>query len=189
VTTQPTRTVTRLLRAWSDGEEDALQQLTPLVEAELRRLARAYMARERRDHTLQATALVNEAFLKMVAQRGLTWQSRAHFFGIAAQAMRRILVDHARRRGSQKRGAGAEKVSLDDEIVIGTPKSDHMLSSLEDSLDRLAETHPKEARVVEMRFFGGLTFEECGCVLGVTPRTISKYWAFAQAWLYREMSR
>src|SRR5215510_11414895 len=148
--------VTELLRAWSDGDDAALDRLIPIVEAELRRLARGYMRRERRDHTLQVTALVNEAFLRLADARQLRWQDRAHFLGISARLMRRVLVDHARARGYQKRGGGARRVMLDEALVVSPSLSVDMLA-LDRALDELAAADPRKARVIELRFFGGLT--------------------------------
>ena len=178
--------VTELLQKWSEGRQDALNQLLPLVHSELRRLARSYMRRERPDHTLQATALVNEAFLKLVDQRAVRWQNRAHFFGIAAQAMRRILVDHARAHVSGKRGAGDRAVPLDDSLVsTGMPSGD--LLALDEALTRLATFDPQQSRVVEMRFFGGLTMEETAEALRISPATVGREWTMAKAWLYEQI--
>jgi RNA polymerase sigma factor (TIGR02999 family) len=151
--------VTALLRAWSDGDEAALDQLLPLVEAELRRLARVYMSKERRDHTLQTTALVNEAFVRLVDAQGLRWQDRSHFLGISARLMRRVLVDHARARGYQKRGGGAQRVTLTDALLV-TPESSLHLLDLDRALEALAGVDARKAQVVELRFFGGLSVEE-----------------------------
>ncbi len=183
------RDITAVLLQTTAGSPEAADQLFTLLYDELRERATALLRREKPGHTLRSTDLVHEAYLRLADQSRCQWQDRAHFIAIASRAMRRILVDHARRRGSQKRGAGAEKISLDDGLIIGTEESDEMLRSLEDALGKLAEHHPKEARVVEMRYFGGLTFEECAVVLGVTSRTVSRYWGFAQTWLFREMSR
>jgi RNA polymerase sigma-70 factor (ECF subfamily) len=185
VTTQPTRTVTRLLRAWSDGEEDALQQLTPLVEAELRRLARGYMVRERRGHTLQPTALVNEAFLRLTGARGIRWQDRAHFLGISARLMRRVLVDHARSRASRKRGGDADRVALDEGIAA--PERAIDIVALDRALEALAAVDVRKSRTIELRFFGGLSVEETAEVLRVSPDTVKRDWRLAKLWLLREL--
>jgi RNA polymerase sigma factor (TIGR02999 family) len=183
------RDLTSILLETTAGSPQAADQLFTLLYDELRERATALLRRERHGHTLRSTDLVHEAYLRLADPTRCQWQDRAHFLAVASRAMRRILVDHARRRGSRKRGSDSVKVSLDETIVIGTDESDHVLASLEEALERLTVHHSAAARVVEMKFFGGLTFEECGCVLGVTPRTISKYWRFAQAWLFREMSR
>jgi RNA polymerase sigma factor (TIGR02999 family) len=178
--------VTQLLRAWSEGDERALDKLLPLVDAELRRLARAYMGRERRGHTLQTTALVNEAFVRLVDARGLRWQDRAHFLGIAARLMRRVLVDHARARDSQKRGGGAHRVSLEDGMaVLSAPDVD--VIALDRALDALAAVDPRKSRVVELRFFGGLSVEETAEVLHVSTDTIKRDWRLAKLWLLHEL--
>ena len=180
--------VTGLLVNWSNGDQQALEELMPLVYGELRRLAKAYLRRERSDHTLQSTALVNEAFLRLVNQRNVQWKNRAHFFGIAAQLIRRILVDHARAHQADKRGAGASKLSLDE--AIGVPeKQDLDLVALDDALQKLSELDPQQGRIVELRFFAGLSIEETGEVLGVSPATVKREWSTARAWLYRELSR
>ncbi len=178
--------VTALLRAWSGGDEAALGQLLPLVEAELRRLARAYMARERIGHTLQATALVNEAFLRLVGAQHVQWQDRAHFLGISARLMRRVLVDHARARGMQKRGAGAYTVPLDENMAI-TPAADLNLLVLDRALEALAAVDERKCRVIEMRFFGGMTVEETAAALRVSTDTVKRDWRLAKLWLLREI--
>jgi len=178
--------VTVLLSALTRGEEDAAGKLIPVVYDELRRLAASYMRRERVDHTLQATALVNEAYLKLVEQRSVDWQSRAHFFGIAAQLMRRILIDHARGHLRQKRGGEQIVVSLDDAFIISEKQGGELLA-LDDSLNQLAKIDPRQARVVELRFFGGLTVEEAANVLGVSPKTVKRDWNVAKAWLYADL--
>src|SRR5215813_1712759 len=150
--------VTELLRAWSDGDDGALERLMPIIEAELRRLARGYMRRERRDHTLQVTALVNEAFLRLVGAQRLRWQNRAHFLGISARLMRRVLVDHARARGYRKRGGGAQQVTL-DERMLNSPAPSIDLLALDRALEVLAAADPRKGQVIELRFFGGLTAE------------------------------
>jgi RNA polymerase sigma-70 factor (ECF subfamily) len=178
--------VTRLLRAWSDGDETALAQLVPLVEAELRRLARAYMARERKGHTLQPTALVNEAFLRFIDARHVRWQDRAHFIGIAARLMRRVLVDHARSRGYQKRGGGVERVMIEEaRFVAAEPALD--VVELDRALEAFAAVDARRSQVVELRFFGGLTAEETAEVLHVSAETVKRDWRLAKLWLLREL--
>jgi RNA polymerase sigma-70 factor, ECF subfamily len=178
--------VTKLLRAWSGGDEAALGELIPLVEAELRRLARIYMARERLGHTLQTTALVNEAFLRLIDARQVGWQDRAHFLGIAARVMRRVLVDHARTRGVQKRGGGGYKVPLDDAMAV-SPARDFNLLALDRALEMLAAVDERKSRVIEMRFFGGMTVEETAEALHVSPDTVKRDWRLAKLWLLREL--
>ncbi len=183
----PQSEVTRLLKEWGNGRQEALDQLLPRIYAELRRLASSYLRRERPDHTLQPTALVHEAFLKLVDQRAVRWQNRAHFFGIAAQAMRRILVDHARAHAADKRGAGERAVSLDEvSVAIGAPDIDVL--ALDEALTRLAALDLQQSRVVELRFFGGLTLEETAQVLNISPATVGREWTLAKAWLYAELS-
>ena len=179
--------VTELLRAWGQGDAQALDRLTPLVYQELRRIAGRYMARERRDHTLQATALVNEAYLRLVDAKEVSWHDRAHFFAISSQTMRRILVDFARARHSRKRDSGAKALSLEESLVVrGQPGAD--LVALDDALNALAEVDPRKSRVVELRFFGGLSVEETAEVLNVSPETVKRDWKLAKAWLLRELS-
>ena len=180
--------VTQLLQAWGRGEEAALEKLVPLVHQELRHLARRYMFGERAGHTLQTTALVNEAYLKLLDCRKVQWQNRAHFFAISAQLMRRILVDSARARGYQKRGGGAPKVTL-DEGLIGPKEKGKDLVALDDALVALAAMDPRKSRVVELRFFGGLSAEETAEVLKVSPETVLRDWRLAKAWLAREMRK
>jgi len=178
--------VTHLLRAWSDGDPHALEHLLPLVEAELRRLAGAYMARERREHTLQPTALINEAFIRLAGAKSVRWQDRAHFFGISARLMRRVLVDHARARGFQKRGPRVEKISLDD-VSIAAPEPSVDVIALDLALSTLAQKDERMGRVVELRFFGGLTIEETADVLHVSPDTVKREWRLARLWLLRQL--
>jgi RNA polymerase sigma-70 factor, ECF subfamily len=180
--------VTRLLQAWSQGKDAALEELLPLVHQELRRLARRYMFGERPGHTLQTTALVNEAYLRLVNSRQVNWQNRAHFFAISAQLMRRILVDYARARGYQKRGGGVPKVTL-DEALMGPQEKGHDLVALDDALKVLAEVDPRKSKVVELRFFGGLSVEETAKVLKISPDTVHRDWRLAKAWLAREMGK
>jgi RNA polymerase sigma factor (TIGR02999 family) len=183
-----TQQVTRLLMDWSNGDQSALEQLTPLVYSELRRLAGRYLRKERPDHTLQSTALVHEAFIRLIDQKSVKWQNRAHFFGVAAQMIRRILVDHARNRHASKRGSGAPRLSLDEAIALPDRK-DLDLVALDDALNSLAKIDPQQARIVELRFFTGLTVEETAEVLGISPATVKRDWVTAKAWLYRDISR
>ena len=178
--------VTELLRAWRDGDDGALERLVPLVEAELRRLARAYMRRERRDHTLQTTALVNEAFLRLTDARHVRWEDRAHFLGISARLMRRVLVDHARSRGYRKRGGGAQRVTL-SEGLVASPEPTLDVVALDRALQALEAVDPRKSRMVELRFFGGLSVEETAQVLAVSPDTVKRDWRLAKLWLLREL--
>ena len=182
----PPSGVTQLLRAWGEGDDHALDALVPLVEAELRRLARGYMSRERQDHTLQTTALINEAFVRLVDARDIRWQDRAHFLGITARLMRRVLVDHARARGYKKRGGGAVNVSLDEGMAV-SPPPDVDVVALDDALEALAAVDARKGRVIELRFFGGLTVEETAEVLQVSTDTVKRDWRLAKLWLLREM--
>ena len=177
--------VSDLLSAWSDGDEQALDRLTPIVYDELRRLARYYMSTERAGHSLQTTALVNEAYLRLTDCKRMRWENRSHFFGVSAQLMRRILVDHARRH-NLKRGAGVQHVSLEEGAVVGDRDDD--LVALDESLHALARFDSRKARVVELRFFGGLSVEETAEVLKISPITVMRDWNTAKAWLYRELS-
>ena len=179
--------VTQLLIDWSRGDQAALDSLMPLVYEELRRLARRYMRRERVGHTLQTTALINEAYLRLIEQQRVQWHNRAHFFAISAQLMRRILVDHARSHTRAKRGGGVLKLSL-DEAVVPSQKRAAELVALDDALQRLATIDLRKSQVVELRFFGGLSVEETAEVLKVTPMTVTRDWKTAKAWLHREMS-
>ena len=180
--------VTGLLRAWSDGDQLALEKLIPLVYAELHRLAKRYMGHEHAGHTLQTSALVNEAYLRLVDAHGLRWQNRAHFFAVSAQIMRRILVDFARARQNLKRGGGARQVTLDEALVV-SPESGADLPALDEALEKLAVLNLRQSRVVVLRYFGGLNEEEAAEVLKVSPRTVRHDWSLARAWLYRELSR
>jgi RNA polymerase sigma-70 factor, ECF subfamily len=177
--------VTQLLVAWGKGDPAALEELTPVVYDELRRLARHYMANERTGHTLQATALVNEAYMRLVDIHKVQWQNRAHFFAMSARLMRRILVDSARSRKYQKRGAGAQKVSLDERLMVAEPGRD--LVALDDALEELAKVDERKSKVVEMRFFGGLSVEETAEALSVSVDTVMRDWKLAKAWLLREL--
>ena len=179
--------VSTLLRAWSDGDQRALDQLTPIVYDELHRLAHHYLKRERAGHSLQTTALVHEAYMRLVDYKRMQWQNRAHFLAVSAQAMRRILVDRARRRRNMKRGADAEHVSLDAEALLCTDRSDDFVS-LDAALNALAERAPRKAKVVELRFFGGLSVTEIAEVLHVSSITVMREWKSAKAWLYRELA-
>ena len=180
-------TVTELLHAWSDGDKTALDQLVPVVYDELRRQASRYLRREAGGHTLQTTALVNEAYLRLVDQKNIRWQNRAQFFGIAAQLMRRILVDHARAKHRAKRGGRDVRVTLDDALAIAANQEIDLIA-LDAALDRLAQIDEQQSKVVEMRFFSGLNVEETAEALSVSPATVKRDWNVAKAWLYREMT-
>ena len=178
--------MTQLLSAWSRGDEDALNRLVPLVYDELRKLARAYLSRERPDHTLQPTALVNEAYLRLVDQTVPVLKNRSHFFGIAARLMRRILVEHARSRGAAKRGAGGAKISL-DEIATLAGRDDSAIIEMDEALNQLEASDPRKARMIELRYFGGMTVEEIAETEGVSVATVGRGLRFAEAWLRRAM--
>jgi RNA polymerase sigma factor (TIGR02999 family) len=178
--------VTELLIAWNKGEEYALERLLPIVEIELRRIAHNYMRREKGNHTLQTSALVNEAFVKLVDQRDVRWQNRSHFFALSAQIMRRILLNHARDRVAGKRGGNAQHVELDDALILTKEKSAELIA-LDEALERLAEFDKTKSRIVELRYFGGMTIEETAEVLGIAPVTVSVNWRLAKAWLAREI--
>ena len=180
--------ITRLLADWSNGDRQALEKLTPLVYDELRRLAARYLRQERSGHTLQSTALVHEAYMKLVGQNNVRWQNRAHFFGIAAQMIRRILVDYARARRAEKRGSGAEVLALDEAIALPGGK-DLDLVALDDALEGLAQIDERQSRLVELRFFTGLTIEETAEVLQMSVATAKRDWVSAKAWLSREIRR
>lgn len=180
--------VTELLERWGQGDQDALDQLLPLVYDELHRLAGAYLRRERRDHTLQPTAFVNEAYLRLIDQRSARWHNRAQFFGVAAQLMRRILVDHARAHHAAKRGGSREDLSLNLARHLGE-QPDFDLLALHDALGRLSEIDPEQGRIVELRFFGGLTIEETAEVVHSSHATVEREWTMARAWLRRELTR
>jgi RNA polymerase sigma factor (TIGR02999 family) len=187
MTTPLPQDVTQLLLAWGDGDEAALEKLVPIVEAELHRVARRYLNQERPGHTLQPTALVNEAYLRLMDWKSAGWQNRAHFLGVAANVMRRILVDYARRRRYLKRGGELVRDSLDEEaIVSAAPGAD--VVALDEALVRLAAIDMRKSRIVELRFFGGLTVEETAELLKISPRTVKREWSLAQAWLYSELS-
>jgi RNA polymerase sigma factor (TIGR02999 family) len=178
--------VTQLLNDWSGGDQSARDKLMPLVYDELHRLAHRYMKRESPGHTLQTSALVNEAFVKLVDQRNVHWQNRAHFFGIAAQMMRRILVDYARSRSTAKRGGGAAQISLDESLIVSDERNAEIVN-VHEALERLAEFDARKSQIVELRFFGGLSIEETAEVLGVSPGTVMRDWTLAKAWLHREL--
>ena len=178
--------ISQLLRAWSDGDQLALGELTPVVYAELHRLAHRYMRRERPEHGLQTTALVNEAYIRLVDYKRMQWQNRAHFFAVSAQLMRRILVDHARRH-NLKRGRGVQHVSLDEAVAVGGDAGADLVA-FDDALNALARLDPRKVRVVEMRFFAGLSVEETATVLKVSPVTVRRDWSSAKIWLYRELT-
>jgi len=180
--------VTHLLIDWSNGDQNAFEKLVPLVYGELRRLAARHLARERSNHTLQSTAVVHEAYLRLIDQKRVQWKNRAQFFGVASQMIRRILVDHARSHQAAKRGSGAIKLSLDEAIAVPGGK-DLDLVALDDALKSLAEMDEQQARIVELRFFGGLSIEETAEVVGISPATVKRDWALSKAWLYRELTR
>ena len=180
--------ITRLLQAWGNGDQAALERLTPVVYDELRRMARRYMRREREGHTLQTTALVNEAYLRLVDATHVSWQDRAHFFAVSAQMMRRILVDAARARASARRGGQQVRAEL-DEIPDLSSGRDREIVAIDDALKTLAEMDPRKGRVVELRFFGGLSVEETAEVLKISPQSVLRDWKLAKAWLMRELSR
>ena len=182
----PPEEVTGLLVAWSAGDESAYEKLVPLVYAELHRLAHRFMSGERRDHTIQTTALVNEAYLRLVDQKA-RWQNRSHFFAIAAQVMRRILVDHARAHTVAKRGGRAQRVEINEAVLMARDRSAELVA-LDDALKKLADFDQRKSRVVELRFFGGLSVEEAANVLGISANTVKRDWSSARAWLYREVS-
>ena len=176
-----------MLDEWSKGDRQALDQLIPLVHDELHRVAKAYLSRERPGHTLQATALVNEAYLRLVGERQMEWQSRAHFIGVAAQLMRFILVDHCRRKNFQKRGGGAERVTFDEDLNVTVERSQELMA-LDDALVKLAARDERKSRIAELRYFGGLTVEETAEVLSVSVATVVRDWRLTRAWLQRELT-
>lgn len=179
--------VTELLLSWNQGDRDALDRLIPLVEAELRRLARRFMRRERGDHTLQTSALINEAYLKLVDQQSVQWQDRAHFFAVSAQIMRHILIDHARKHQYAKRGGGAEKIPLDEVAELSDQRAAELIA-MDDALRDLATADPRKSQIVELRFFGGLSIEETAEALDISPATVTREWRMARAWLHHAMS-
>src|SRR2546425_10844606 len=187
--TQPsTHEVTELLIEWSNGDKAALDKLMPLIHEELRRLAHHYMSHERPGHTLQTSALVNEAYLRLVNRKKVHWQNRVHFFAIAAQLMRSILVDHARSHAYTKRGGGARKIALDEAMIVSQERAAEVVA-LDEPLKELANFDEQQSRIVELRFFGGLTIEETAEILALSPATIKREWSTARAWLYRELSK
>jgi len=187
--TQPPRQheITELLAEWREGNQSALDELYPLVYNELHRLARRYMSRERRGHTLQTTALINEAYVRLVDQKNVQWANRSHFFAISAQIMRRILIDHARRHAYAKRGGGAQQVSLEEAATV-TPDLGRELIQLDEALKSLAEMDPRRSQVVELRYFGGLNNEEIAGVLHISENTVTRDWNMARAWLYQQLT-
>ncbi len=188
MTQSSTHDVTELLIEWSNGDKAALDKLMPLIHEELRRLAHHYMSHERPGHTLQTTALVNEAYLRLVSRKGVHWQNRAHFFAIAATLMRSILVDHARSHAYAKRGGDARKITIDEAMIVSQERAAEVVA-LDDVLKQLANFDPQQSRIVELRFFGGLTIDETAEVLGLSPATIKREWSTARAWLYRELNK
>lgn len=188
VASDSSKPVTELLMNWSKGDLEAREALMPLVYDELRRLAASYLRRERPDHTLQPTALVNEAYLRLVEEKSVNWHSKSHFFGVSAKLMRRILVDHARSHLAEKRGSGMPKVVLTEAIAMSKEQPADLLA-LDESLTRLAELDPQQSRVVELRVFAGLTVEEVAQLLNISPATVKRDWAVAKAWLLREVHK
>jgi RNA polymerase sigma factor (TIGR02999 family) len=179
--------VTLMLRAWGEGDQSVLERLTPLVEAELRRLAHHYLTQERSGHTLQTTALINEAWLRLIDWKQVSWQNKAHFLGVSARLMRYILVDFARARKQQKRGGAAQHVSLDEAALVSADRTEDLVA-LDDALQALGKYDPRKSRIVELRFFGGLSVNETAEVLRLSPITIIREWNKAKAWLYQELS-
>ena len=179
--------VTLMLQAWREGDRSALEKLTPLVETELRRLAHHYLARERSDHTLQTTALINEAWVRLIDWKQVSWQNRAHFFGVSARLMRNILVGFARTRKQQKRGGGAQHVSLEEAAAVSVDRSNDLIA-LDVALQALARYDPRKCQIVELRFFGGLSVNETAEVMRLSPITIIREWNKAKAWLYQELN-
>src|SRR5262245_36304822 len=188
MTRQSHSAITGLLQAWGAGDHAALEKLVPLVDAELRRLARGYMGRERAGHTLQPTALINEVYLRLIDWGSISWQDRAHFFGLSARLMRRTLVDYARRHRTSKRGGQALTIEFDEASVAREePTAD--LVAIDDALNTLAKRDPRKSHIVELRFFGGLSIEETAEVLKISPRTVKREWSLARAWLYSEVAQ
>lgn len=178
--------LTVLLQSWSNGDQQALEKLAPRVQEELHRIAQRYMARERSDHPLQATALINEAYIRLINWKDVRWQNRAHFFGVSARLMRRILVDFARTRDQVKHGNGIAETTLDEAFILQPERSSDLVI-LDEALTRLAEMDPRKGRIVELRFFGGLSVQETALVLGISESTVLREWNLAKSWLYREM--
>lgn len=187
MTNSPDKDVTRLLEAWSDGKPEAIDELMPLVYEELKRMAKKYMNSQPSGHTLQTTALIHEAYLKLADQREKRWQNRTHFFAVAAQAMRHILVDHARSHQTQKRGGKTQLISLEDAAVISNERADEIVA-LDESLNNLFALDERKGRVVELRYFGGLSVEETAEILSISQETVMRDWRFAKTWLLRELS-
>lgn len=181
--------VTQLLVELTDGNTQVLELLLPVVYKELRSLANNYLRRERADHTLQPTALVHEAYIKLVDQKNVQWQNRAHFFGVAANIMRRILVDHARKHNADKRGGEFSKEQLEEALVVVSDEKSFELLALDDALEQLAKVDPQKSRIVELRYFGGLSVEETAEVMGISEITVKRHWKMAKAWLYGQISR
>jgi RNA polymerase sigma factor (TIGR02999 family) len=181
--------ITQMLLELTDGNEEVVNQILPHIYDELRRLASSYLRRERSNHTLQPTALVHEAYMKLIDQTRVKWQNRAHFFGIAAQVMRRILMDHARKHTAEKRGGDAEVLPIEEEILIVSHDKSAELIALDDALKQLAEMDERKAKIVELRYFGGLSIEETAEVIGVSVPTVNREWRMAKAWLYSELAR
>ena len=181
--------ITELLQAWGEGDAEAMDELLPLIYDDLRRRAAGYLRQERPDHTLQTTALVHEAYLKLVDQRDVEWKNRSHFFAVAAQAMRRILVDHARNRHRAKRGGAAEDLRLEDELLAAADENGVDVEALDEALSRLAAFDPQQEKVVELRYFAGLSLDETAKVLDISRATAAREWQVAKAWLYRELTR
>src|SRR5437773_5543270 len=186
VPSSPPHEITQLLAEWSEGNQAALDKLYPLVYRELRRLAHGYLKRERKGHTLQTTALINEAYLRLVDQKHIHWANRSHFFGISARIMRRILIDHARRYGYQKRGGDAQRISLDEVAMVAKARARELLM-LDEALNSLAQMDPRRSQVVELRYFGGLNNEEIAVVLKISENTVTRDWNMARAWLYQQL--
>ncbi|HMO80037.1 MAG TPA: sigma-70 family RNA polymerase sigma factor [Pyrinomonadaceae bacterium] len=185
---EPSGEITAMLIELTEGNQEVVDRILPFIYDELRRLAGSYLRRERPDHTLQPTALVHEAYMKLIDQKKVQWQNRAHFFGIAAQVMRRLLMDHARKHLANKRGGDAEVLPLEEEILVVSHDRSAELLALDDALERLSEIDPPKARVVELRYFGGLSIEETAEVLGVSVPTVNRHWKMAKAWLYSELA-
>ncbi|REJ77489.1 MAG: RNA polymerase subunit sigma-70 [Acidobacteria bacterium] len=188
MSSEPQEEITQLLVAWGQGDKDALDKLMPYVYSELRRLAHAYMRRQRSDHTLQTTALVNEAYMRLIDSSRIRWQDRNHFFAMSARLMRRILVDFARAKNAQKRGGGDHKVTFDEEMPVAERKEADLLA-LDEALSRLTELDDRQGRIVELKYFGGLTEDEIAEVLEVSSRTVRRDWSVARAWLFRELKQ
>src|SRR4051812_27749964 len=180
--------ITQMLIELTDGNTEVVDRIYPFIYDELRKLAGSYLRRERSDHTLQPTALVHEAYMKLIDQKQVKWQNRAHFFGIAAQVMRRILMDHARKHKAEKRGGYVDKLPLEEEILLVSQDSSSQLLALDDALKTLADLDPQKAKIVELRYFGGLSIEETAQVVGVSVPTINRQWKMAKAWLYGQLA-